>query len=98
MSRIEVLRASNSVVHGSQAIGGVVSLTTATPADGFAAGASADYGSVSYTHLDVYKRQLLMEVNERCEEKGRDSSSPPYTDSSIGPYRLPLYLFRDETS
>jgi vitamin B12 transporter len=44
ISRIEVLRGSNSVVHGSQAIGGVVSLTTATPADGFAAGASAEYG------------------------------------------------------
>ena len=44
ISRIEVLRGSNSVVHGSQAIGGVVSLTTATPAEGFAANASADYG------------------------------------------------------
>jgi vitamin B12 transporter len=44
ISRIEVLRGSNSVVHGSQAIGGVVSLTTATPADGFAAVASAEYG------------------------------------------------------
>ena len=44
ISRIEVLRGSNSVVHGSQAIGGVVSLTTATPAEGFAANASAEYG------------------------------------------------------
>jgi vitamin B12 transporter len=44
IDRIEVLRGSNSVVHGSQAIGGVVSLTTATPAEGFAAHASADYG------------------------------------------------------
>ena len=44
ISRIEVLRGSNSVVHGSQAIGGVVSLMTATPTDGFAANASADYG------------------------------------------------------
>lgn len=42
--RIEVLRGSNSVVHGSQAIGGVVNLMTATPAEGFAAGASAEYG------------------------------------------------------
>jgi vitamin B12 transporter len=42
--RIEVLRGSNSVVHGSQAIGGVVSLTTATPAEGFAADAAAEYG------------------------------------------------------
>lgn len=44
ISRIEVLRGSNSVVHGSQAIGGVVSLMTATPADGFGANASAEYG------------------------------------------------------
>lgn len=44
ISRIEVLRGSNSVVHGSQAIGGVVSLMTAPPAAGFAASASADYG------------------------------------------------------
>src|SRR3546814_5343159 len=35
ISRIEVLRGSNSVVHGSQAIGGVVSLPTVTPAEGF---------------------------------------------------------------
>ncbi len=44
IDRIEVLRGSNSVVHGSQAIGGVVSLSTATPAEGFAGGASAEYG------------------------------------------------------
>ncbi len=44
ISRIEVLRGSNSVVHGSQAIGGVVSLTTATPTEGFAANAAAEYG------------------------------------------------------
>ena len=44
IDRIEVLRGSNSVVHGSQAIGGVVSLMTATPAEGFAADASAEYG------------------------------------------------------
>jgi len=44
IDRIEILRGSNSVVHGSQAIGGVVSLTTARPAAGFAANASVDYG------------------------------------------------------
>lgn len=42
--RIEILRGSNSVVHGSQAIGGVINLMTQTPAEGFAANASADYG------------------------------------------------------
>ena len=44
INRIEVLRGSNSVVHGSQAIGGVVSVMTATPAEGFGAAASAEYG------------------------------------------------------
>ncbi|EQB30546.1 TonB-dependent receptor plug domain-containing protein [Sphingobium ummariense] len=42
--RIEVLRGSNSVVYGSQAIGGVVNVMTGTPAEGFEANASADYG------------------------------------------------------
>ncbi len=42
--RIEVLRGSNSVVHGSQAIGGVVNIMTGVPADGFGANASAEYG------------------------------------------------------
>lgn len=42
--RIEVLRGSNSVVFGSQAIGGVVNVTTAVPGDGLAANASAEYG------------------------------------------------------
>src|SRR5690606_4720419 len=38
--RIEVLHGSNSVVHGSQAIGGVVSLTTGLPTTGFEGEAS----------------------------------------------------------
>ncbi|MDO7834579.1 TonB-dependent receptor [Sphingobium sp. HBC34] len=42
--RIEVLRGSNSVVHGSQAIGGVVNLMTGVPAQGFGANASVEYG------------------------------------------------------
>lgn len=44
ISRIEVLRGSNSVVYGSQAIGGVVNIMTAQPADGFGGRASVDYG------------------------------------------------------
>jgi len=44
IDRIEVLRGSNSVVHGSQAIGGVVNVMTARPAEGFAADAAAEYG------------------------------------------------------
>ena len=42
--RIEILRGSNSVVYGSQAIGGVVNIMTGTPVDGFGANASVDYG------------------------------------------------------
>ena len=42
--RIEVLRGSNSVVYGSQAIGGVVNILTGEPAEGFGGGASVDYG------------------------------------------------------
>lgn len=42
--RIEVLRGSNSVVHGSQAIGGVVNIMTGVAAEGFGANASAEYG------------------------------------------------------
>lgn len=42
--RVEVLRGSNSVVYGSQAIGGVVNILTGAPADGFAGKASVDYG------------------------------------------------------
>jgi len=44
IKRIEVLRGSNSVVHGSQAIGGVVNIMTGVPVAGFGANASVDYG------------------------------------------------------
>jgi len=44
ISRIEVLRGSNSVAYGSQAIGGVVNVMTDNPSGGFAARGSADYG------------------------------------------------------
>ena len=42
--RIEVLRGSNSVAHGSQAIGGVVNVITGGVSEGIAANASAEYG------------------------------------------------------
>ncbi|MFW2828611.1 TonB-dependent receptor plug domain-containing protein [Sphingomonas sp. ID0503] len=45
LRRVEVLRGSNSLPYGSQAIGGVVNVMTATPpTDGLAADASAEYG------------------------------------------------------
>jgi vitamin B12 transporter len=44
IKRIEILRGSNSVVHGSQAIGGVVNVMTGAPDAGFGADAAAEYG------------------------------------------------------
>jgi len=44
IARIEVLRGSQSVLWGSQAIGGVVSITTAEPTDVLSANARAEYG------------------------------------------------------
>ncbi len=44
IARIEVLRGSQSVLWGSQAIGGVVNVTTAEPTDTLAASARAEYG------------------------------------------------------
>lgn len=44
IGRIEVLRGSNSITYGSQAIGGVVNIMTAQPAEGFGGNASVDYG------------------------------------------------------
>ncbi len=44
VGRVEVLRGANSVVWGSQAIGGVVNVQSLIPTSGFAARASAEYG------------------------------------------------------
>ncbi len=44
IERIEVVRGANSIVWGSQAIGGVVNILTATPRDGFSVRANAEYG------------------------------------------------------
>ena len=45
VTRVEVLRGSQSIVWGSQAIGGVVSLTTAEPTEDFTGAARLEYGS-----------------------------------------------------
>lgn len=47
VQRIEVLRGSQSVVWGSQAIGGVVNLVTRAPTEEFSANLRAEYGSMS---------------------------------------------------
>lgn len=44
IERIEVVRGSQSVLWGSQAIGGVVNIVTRTPADQLAVNAAAEYG------------------------------------------------------
>ncbi len=44
IERVEVLRGANSVVWGSQAIGGVVNIVTQAPVDGIAARANAEVG------------------------------------------------------
>lgn len=44
IERVEVLRGANSVVWGSQAIGGVVNVVTQLPIHGLAARANAEYG------------------------------------------------------
>src|SRR3546814_15115604 len=68
ISRIEVLRGSNSVVHASQAIGGVVSLTTATPAAGFAANASAECGYSASLHAKAAVSGAAGAVTGRSED------------------------------
>lgn len=44
VARVEVLRGPNSVIWGSQALGGVVNIVTEQPIDGIAARANAEYG------------------------------------------------------
>ena len=44
IARVEVLRGPNSVIWGSQAIGGVVSVQTAEPTDALTVNARAEYG------------------------------------------------------
>ena len=45
VERIEVLRGANSVPWGSQALGGVVNIVTATPTEGLQGRASVEYGA-----------------------------------------------------
>ena len=45
IDRVEVLRGANSVIWGSQAIGGVISVQTVAPTDTLSANAFAEYGS-----------------------------------------------------
>ena len=44
IQRVEILRGPNSVIWGSQALGGVVNIVTQAPVDGITARANAEYG------------------------------------------------------
>ena len=48
--RVEVLRGPNSIVWGSQAIGGVINIETARPTGPLALRGSAEYGAYNTTH------------------------------------------------
>ena len=51
VDRIEVLRGSNSVIWGSQAIGGVVNIVTTPPSDTLSFNARAEYGDFDTANL-----------------------------------------------
>lgn len=53
ISRIEVLRGSQSTLYGSQAIGGVINIITAEPTDEFGGNVQAEYGSMSTTQINA---------------------------------------------
>jgi vitamin B12 transporter len=57
IARVEVLRGSQSVLWGSQAIGGVVNLTTAEPSDHFTAASRVEYGSHATRQIAVSAAQ-----------------------------------------
>ena len=53
VGRVEVLRGPNSVIWGSQAIGGVVNVQSIVPTEGFAARLGAEYGSFDTKRLQA---------------------------------------------
>ena len=53
IDRVEVLRGPNSVIWGSQAIGGVVNVQSIVPTEGFAARIGAEYGSFDTKRLQA---------------------------------------------
>ncbi|WP_411290530.1 TonB-dependent receptor plug domain-containing protein [Sphingorhabdus sp.] len=53
IDRVEVLRGPNSVIWGSQAIGGVVNVQSIVPTEGFTARLGAEYGSFDTKRLQA---------------------------------------------
>ena len=65
LERVEVLKGANAMLYGNVAPGGIINLITKKPRFNFGGSVALNGGSwntykpVSYTHLDVYKRQPL---------------------------------------
>jgi vitamin B12 transporter len=73
ITRVEVLRGSQSIVWGSQAIGGVVSLTTAEPTEDFTGAARLEYGSNDTRQADVNLAQKFGRVAASVGLTGYDT-------------------------
>ena len=83
--RIEVLKGNQSSLYGSQAIAGVVSLTTKKPSkDGFANKFSAEYGSNSTTNLSytIDNRTEKNDLSLRVQKYDTDGFSA--ADENLG--------------
>ncbi|MGE0437382.1 MAG: TonB-dependent receptor plug domain-containing protein [Steroidobacteraceae bacterium] len=73
ITRVEVLRGSQSIVWGSQAIGGVVNLTTAEPSEEFTGAAKLEYGSHGTGEAGVNVSQKFGRVAASLGINGYDS-------------------------
>jgi vitamin B12 transporter len=79
VARIEVLRGSQSVLWGSQAIGGVVNIITAEPTDTLAANARAEYG-----YRDT--RQVVGNVSQRFGRVGMSLGAGHFRTDGISAF------------
>ena len=81
ISRIEVLRGAQSILWGSQAIGGVVNIVTAQPAAPFAANIEAEGGSMGTAYL----RAGVGGTNERMSWR---LAANQFTTDGVSAYRF----------
>lgn len=84
ITHVEVLRGSQSIVWGSQAIGGVVNLTTAEPTDEFTGAARAEYGSNNTAQVDLNASQRLGRVAASIGLTGYDTDGISAFNESRG--------------
>ncbi|AMN48415.1 TonB-dependent receptor [Steroidobacter denitrificans] len=73
VTRVEALRGSQSIVWGSQAIGGVVNLTTAEPTEVFKGVAKLEYGSHGTSQAGVNLSQRFGRVAASMGVNGYDT-------------------------